>query len=137
MNLFGSGVIIEYQCFLDHALSSTSGLEVFVQNTSFTNHTIPEQDSNIIQTFTPSNVITVYNLRHLNIINCTSAMNKQTALQAYDNKLYFGGNVIFSGNNGTLGGALRLHVVVLHLTPHTHVHANHQQSCQERRWYIY
>ena len=121
VNLFGSGVLIEYQ-FFDHVLSSTSGLEVLVQNTSFTNHAMPEQNSNIIQTFTHSNVITVYNLRHLNIINCTFAMNNQTALQAYDSTLYFGGNVIFSGNTGTLGGALMLQGgSTFYLMPHTHV----------------
>ena len=63
VNLFGSGVIIEYQ-FLGPRIVQHTGLEVFVQNTSFTNHTMPEQDSNIIQTITPY-VITVYNLRHL------------------------------------------------------------------------
>ena len=35
-------------------------------------------------------------------------MNKHTALQAFDSTLYFGGHVIFSGNNGTHGGAIAL-----------------------------
>jgi len=67
-------------------------------------------------------VITAYNLRHLEIINCVFAMNKQTALQAIDSTLYFGGHAIFSGNNGTLGGALKLQGgSTFNLMPHTHV----------------
>ena len=122
--LFGSGVIIRQFCdrvrqFCDRVLSSRSGLKVLVQNTSFTNHTMPDK---VIQVFYPFSVITVYNLRHFEIINCTFAMNNQTALEAYDSTLYFGGNVIFSGNNGTLGGALMLEGgSTFYLMPHTHV----------------
>ena len=105
LNILGSGVIVGQ---FYSALSSTSGLEVLVQNTSFTNHTIPELDYSSMEIVFPFNVITAYSLKHLNIINSTFAMNKQTALQAFGSTLYFGGNVIFSGNNGTLGGALML-----------------------------
>ena len=115
---FGSVRIGQY---IVSALSSTSGLEVLVQNTSFTNHTMPEQYSNV-QTFIPFHVVTVYNLRHLKIINCTFSTNKQTALQALSSKLYFGGHVIFSKNNGTLGGAVMLRTGSrFTLMPHTHV----------------
>ena len=115
VNPIGSGVIIR-------PMSVLSSIEVLMQDTNFTNHNmIPGQNSNIhiSNRFT---VITVNNLRRLQIINCTFAMNKQTALQALDSTLYFGGNVIFSGNNGTLGGALMLEGgSIFYLMPHTHV----------------
>ena len=122
MNPTGSGVMIAQVVGQVSTLSSTSGLEVLVQDTNFTNHTIqPEQNSNI-PVSNDFNVITAFNLRHLKIINCTFAMNERTALQALDSTLYFGGNVTFSGNNGTLGGALILQGgSTFNLMPHTHV----------------
>jgi len=61
-------------------------------------------------------------LRHLKIINCTFEMNAQTALQAFDSTLYFGGQVNFSGNHGRLGGALSLQGGSrFYLMPHSHV----------------
>ena len=99
VNPTGSGVIIAQIAAQVSTLSSTSGLEVLVQDTNFTNHTISEQMSNV----QVLNAFTAVNLRHLKIINCKFAMNKRTALQALDSTLYFGGHVIFSGNNGTLG----------------------------------
>ena len=54
------------------------------------------------------NVVAVYELKQFQIINCTFAMNKQTALQVFDSTVYFGGHVIFSGNNGSLGGVIML-----------------------------
>ena len=133
MNKFGSGITL-----VDiSALSKTSGLEVLMEDTSFTNHMTPEDNYNL-QFESSFSVITVDKLRHLIIINCTFAMNKQTALQAFDSTLYFGGHVIFSGNIGILGGALMLQGgSTFYLMPHTHVIANHQQSCQERRWYLH
>ena len=68
------------------------------------------------------NVIAVYRLTNFQIINCTFAMNKQTTLQAFDSTLYFRGHVIFSGNSGTLGGAMILQGgSTMYLMPHTHV----------------
>ena len=114
MNTIGSGLIIEQQ----GAFPSTSMIEVLVQDTSFTNHSIPSN----VETSYHFSVISVYNLRYLNIINCTFAMNKQTALQAFYSILYFGGHLTFSGNNGTLGGALQLNSdSIFYLMPHTHV----------------
>ena len=95
MNTIGSGLIIEQQ----GAFPSTSMIEGLVQDTSFTNHSIPSN----VETSYHFSVISVYNLRYLNIINCTFAMSKQTAVQVFYSTLYFGGHVIFSGNNGTLG----------------------------------
>jgi len=119
MNQIGSGVIIVQVVGKVRALSSISGLQVLVQDTNFENHTIPEQN---IQSSTRFNVFAVYGLRDLKVINCTFEMNKQTALQAFDSTLYFGGHVIFSGNNGRLGGALMLQGgSTFYLMPHTHV----------------
>ena len=94
---------------------------MLVQDTNFSNHTIPEQTSNV-QASNYFIAFTAFNLRHLKIINCTFIMNKRTALQALDSTLYFRGHVIFSGNNGTLGGALILQGgSTFYLMPHTHV----------------
>ena len=114
VNPIASGLFLgEFQRYF------TSKLEVLVQDTSFTNHMLPEQN---VQTSTRFNVVAVHNLKHLKIINCTFAMNKITALQAFDSTLYFGGHVIFSGNNGRLGGALILQGgSQFYLMPHTHV----------------
>jgi len=120
MNPTGSGVIIAQIAAQVSTLSSTSGLEVLVQDTNFTNHTISEQMSNV-QAFN-LNAFTAFNLKHLKIINCKFAMNKQTALQALDSTLYFGGHVIFSGNNGRLGGTLMLQGgSTIYLMPHTYI----------------
>ena len=68
------------------------------------------------------NVVAVYELHHFQIINCTFAMNKQTALQAFDSTVHFGGQVIFSGNNGSLGGAMMLQSGSrFYLMPHAHI----------------
>ena len=64
-------------------LPRISGLEVLVQSTKFMYDTVmPEiYDSDGL------NVIAVYRLTNFQIINCTFAMNKQTALQAFDSTL--------------------------------------------------
>ena len=80
MNPTGSGVIIAQIAAQVSTLSSTSGLEVLVQDTNFTNHTISEQMSNV----QALNAFTAFNLKHLKIVNRKFAMNKQTALQALD-----------------------------------------------------
>ena len=112
MNTIGSGLIREQQ----GAFPSTSMIEVLVQDTSFTNRSIP---SNVESSYHFS-VISIYNLRYLNIINCTFAMSKQTAVQVFYSTLYFGGHVIFSGNNGTLGMKLNSDSI-FYLMRHTHV----------------
>ena len=99
-------------------LPSTSGLEVLVQDTNFTNHVTPEKNSNS----NSLNVVAVYGLKNLKFTNCIFTLNKQTALQAFDSTLYFGGHVIFSGNNGTLGGAMILQGgSTFNLMPHAHI----------------
>ena len=85
VNPFGSGITLGEI----HALSRISGLEVLMEDTNFTNHIIPEENYNL-QTGSGFNVITVDKLRHLKIINCTFATNKQTPLQAFESTLYFG-----------------------------------------------
>ena len=108
-------------------LPTKSGLEVLIQDTNFmydTVHAIQKQNSNL----NCFNVVAVYELKDFQIINCTFAMNKQTALQAFDSTVYFGGYVIFSGNNGTFGGAIMLQGGSrFYLKPHTHIQvtANH------------
>ena len=68
------------------------------------------------------NVITVYGLKLFAINNCIFAMNKHTALQAFDSTLYFGGHVILSQNNGSLGGAMMLQGgSKFYLFPPTHI----------------
>ena len=102
-------------------LPSKSGLEVLIQDTNFmydTVHAIQTKMSNS----NGFNVVAVYELKHFQIINCTFAMNKQTALQAFDSTVYFGGHVIFSGNKGSLGGAIMLQGGSrFYLRPHTHI----------------
>ena len=102
-------------------LPSKSGLEVLLQDTDFmydTVHAIQRENSNL----NCFNVVAVYELKHFEIINCTFAMNKQTALQAFDSTVYFGGHVTFSGNNGSLGGAIILQGGSrFYLRPHTHI----------------
>ena len=85
----------------------------------FANHMLPEQN---VRTSNRFNVVAVYVLKHVKIINCTFEMNKITALQAFNSTLYFGGHVNFSGNNGRLGGAMLLQGGSrFYLMPHTHV----------------
>ena len=119
VNPAGSG----FDIFHTSVISSKSDIEVLVQDTSFTNHNIviPEPIS-LKQIVYQINVFTVKNFRHVKIINCTFAMNTQTALHAFDSTLYFGGHVIFSGNNGMFGGALMLQGgSKIYLMPDTHV----------------
>ena len=99
---------------------------MLVQETKFVHNTMmPEQTSNS----DGFNVVAVHGPRHFHIINCTFAMNKQTALQAFDSTLYFGGHVIFSGNNGTHGGAMLLQGgSIFYLMPHTHIQINHNHA---------
>ena len=102
-------------------LPSKPGLEVLIQDTNFMYdavHAIQRKVSN----YNGFNVVAVYKLKHFQIINCTFAMNKQTALQAFDSTVYFGGHVIFSGNNGSLGGAMILQGDSrFYLMPRTHI----------------
>ena len=102
-------------------LPSKSGLEVLIQDTDFmhdTVHAIQRKVSNSIG----FNVVAVYELKNFQIINCTFAMNKQTALQAFDSTVYLGGQVVFSGNNGSLGGAIMLQGGSrFYLMAHTHI----------------
>ena len=102
-------------------LPSKSGLEVLIQNTNFMYdavHAIQRKVSNS----NGFNVVAVYKLKHFQIINCTFSMNKQTALQAFDSTVYFGGHVVFSGNNGSLGGAMMLQGGSrFYLMPHAHI----------------
>ena len=102
-------------------LPRTLRLEVLIQETKFINNTTPEHYSNT-SFFNAYNVVAFDQIQDLQIINCTFAMNKQTALQAFDSILYFGGHVIFSGNNGTHGGAITLtgHSM-FYILPYTHV----------------
>ena len=98
--------------------TSLTGLQVLVQDTNFTDDTMSEQIFNT----NGFNVVAVYRLRNFRIINCTFARNKQTALQAFESILYFGGHVIFSENSGTLGGAMILQGgSIFYLIPHTHL----------------
>ena len=101
-------------------LPSKSGLEVLIKDTDFmhdTVHAIQKKNSNS----NGFNVITVYGLKLFAINNCIFAMNKHTALQAFDSTLYFGGHVILSQNNGSLGGAMMLQgSSKFYLMPHSH-----------------
>ena len=102
-------------------LPCTLRLEVLIQETKFINNTKPEQLTSTSLSIA-YNVVAFDKLKDLQIINCTFAMNKQTALQAFDSTLYFGGHVIFSGNNGTHGGAIMLTGRSMFYTmPYTHV----------------
>ena len=101
-------------------LPCTLRLEVLIQETKFINNTKPEQlASTSLNTYS---VVAFDKLKDLQIVNCTFAMNKQTALQAFDSTLYFGGHVIFSGNTGTHGGAIALTGdSKFYIIPYTHV----------------
>ena len=64
-------------------------------------------------------------------------MNKQTALQAFDSTLYFGGHVIFSGNNGTHGGAIALTGdSKFYTTPYTHVQITNNHAMRGGGIYV-
>ena len=129
VNPTGSGIQIE---------SSTSVLHVLIESTSFTNHTVPQTGSSII--FPIKNrfyVITLNKLRHVKIINCSFETNTQTALQAFDSTLYYGGQVNFSGNHGRLGGALTLQGGSrFYLMPHSHVQIINNHAIQGGGIYI-
>ena len=86
---FGSGLmVVKFTVF-------SSTLEVLIQDTNFTNNSnLPDQDKLLRKNL---NVVALFTLKDVKIINCT-----------FDSTLYFGGHVIFSGNNGTLGGAMIL-----------------------------
>ena len=86
MNPVGSGIALGEIS----AMSRTSGLEVLIEDTSFTNHLVPKENCNL-QSGSGFSVIHVDLLRHLKVINCT-----------FDSTLYFGGHVIFSGNSENL-----------------------------------
>ena len=112
---FGSGARI--------VQSIPSMLEVLFQGTNFTDDMVPEQSNG----FDVS--MSVYNVENLKIVNCTFAMNQRTALQAFDSTLYFGGNIIFSGNSGTLGGAMILQGGSrFYLMPHTHIQISNNHA---------
>ena len=118
----GSGIRTEQP----NVFPSISRFEMFVQDTKFVHNTMmPEQTSNS----DGFNVVAIYGLRYFHIINCTFAMNNETALQAFDSTLYFGGHVIFSGNNGTHGGAMLLQDgSIFYLMPHTHIEITHNHA---------
>ena len=112
---FGSGARI--------VQSIPSILEVLFQGTNFTDYVAPEQSNG----FDVS--MSVYTVENLKIVNCTFAINQGTALQAFDSTLYFGGNVSFSGNNGTLGGAMMLQGGSrFYLMPHTHIQISNNHA---------
>ena len=56
-------------------------------------------------------------------------MSQQTVLQAFDCTVYFGGHVIFSGNNGTFGGAMLLQGgSTFYLMAHTHIQIDNNHA---------
>ena len=102
--------------------SVTSLLEVVVQDSNFTNHTRQTVTVDETADLGIGSVVSAHRLQSVKIINCKFQMNKETALFAYDSTLYFGGDVIFSGNNGTFGGALKLRgESMFYLMPNTSV----------------
>ena len=103
--------------------SIPSMLEVLFQDTNFTDDMVPEQSNS----FDVS--MSVYAVENLKIVNCIFAMNQRTVLQAFDSTLYFGGDVIFSGNNGTLGGAMTVEGCSrFYLMPHTHIQISNNHA---------
>ena len=119
VNKVGSSLVIVQPSLLPSTPVSTLG--VLLKDTNFTNDMTPEPYSSKIA-IEGFNVVAIYGLRHLKIINCTFTMNKHTALQALDSTLYFEGNIIFSGNNGLHGGAMLLQGgSIFYLMPHTHI----------------
>ena len=121
LNPVGSSLLIVQPRLSPGILGNTSEIEVRLQDTNFINDTTPELYFSI-KSDERFNVVTLNGLKDLKIINCTFKMNKQTALQAIDSTLYFGGHVIFSENNGTFGGAMLLQSgSIFYLMPHAHV----------------
>ena len=125
----GSGLLI----LISPAFSST--LELFIQDTNFTNNSnLPDQGEVHHKNL---NVVALFTLKNVKIINCMFAMNQQTALQAFDSTLYFGGHVIFSGNNGTLGGAMILQGgSIFYLMPHTHIEITNNHAVRGGGIYV-
>ena len=118
----GSGVSLRELSLL----SRISSLNVLVQDSKFTDHITPKHMLNLTSSF---NVFAAYRLRNLQIINCTFAMSQQTVLQAFDCTVYFGGHVIFSGNNGTFGGAMLLQGgSTFYLMAHTHIQIDNNHA---------
>ena len=113
----------------------SSTLELFIQDTNFTsNSKLPDRDEVIQRNL---NVVALFTLKDVKIINCMFAMNQQTALQAFDSTLYFGGHVIFSGNNGTLGGAMILQGgSIFYLMPHTHIEITNNHAIRGGGIYV-
>ena len=119
VNKVGSSLVIVQPSLLPS--TTVSALGVLLKDTNFTNDMTPEPYSSKIA-IEGFNVVAIYGLRHLKIINCTFTMNKHTALQALDSTLYFEGNIIFSGNNGLHGGTMLLQGgSIFYLMPHTHI----------------
>ena len=117
-------------------LPCTLRLEVLIQETKFINNTKPEQLTNTSLSSSYS-VVSFDKLKDLQIINCTFAMNKQTALQAFDSTLYFGGHVIFSGNTGIHGGAIALTGdSKFYATPYTHVQITNNHAMRGGGIYV-
>ena len=118
----GSGVLLRKLGLL----SRISNLNVLVQDSNFTNHIKPEQIFYLTSSFS---VVGVYKLRNLTIINCIFAMNQQTALQAFDSTIYFGGHVIFSGNKGAFGGSMLLQGgSMFYLMAHTYIQIDNNHA---------
>ena len=113
----------------------SSTLELFIQDTNFTNNSnLPDRDEVHHKNL---NVVAFFTLKDVKIINCMFAMNQQTALQAFDSTLYFGGHVIFSGNNGTLGGAMILQGgSIFYLMPHTHIEITNNHAIRGGGIYV-
>ena len=113
----------------------SSTVELFIQDTNFTNNSnLPDRDEALHKNL---NVVALFALKNVKIINCMFAMNQQTALQAFDSTLYFGGHVIFSGNNGTLGGAMILQGgSIFYLMPHTHIEITNNHAVRGGGIYV-
>ena len=124
----GSGLLV-----VNFFFSST--LELFIQDTNFTNNSrLPDQGEAHHKNL---NVVAFFTLKTVKIINCMFVMNQQTALQAFDSTLYFGGHVIFSGNNGTLGGAMILQGgSIFYLMPHTHIEITNNHAIRGGGIYV-
>ena len=126
---FGSGLmVVKFIVF-------SSTLELFIQDTNFTNNSnLPDRDEVLQKNL---NVVALFTLKNVKFINCMFAMNQQTALQAFGSTLYFGGHVIFSGNNGTLGGAMILQGgSIFYLMPHTHIEITNNHAIRGGGIYV-
>ena len=117
-------------------LPCTLRLEVLIQDTKFINNTKPERLASTSLNIA-YNVVDFDKLKDLQIINCTFVMNKQTALQAFDSTLYFGGHVIFSGNTGVHGGAVALTGdSKFYMMPYTHVQITNNHAMRGGGIYV-